>query len=183
MKYILTLFAVVMLVAYSNASPHRKHDIEKCHKKVSGFLTASGSNHDPGHLKTILKCFERNDFDACNADIKSNAQNMAILEECQSEIEGLVSFLPFLTGRNSHGDGIAKRSKSSKSSSSSSSSSSSDCDCNGVESLVMILSELVSQVGMADDDCDALCILSIILGVLESESDAVECVICHLSGS
>ena len=124
-----------------------------------------------------MKCFERNDFDACNADIKSNAKNMAILEECQSEIEGLVSFLPSLTG-----DDIAKRSKSLKSSKSE---SSSDCDCNGVESLVTILSELVSQVGMAGDDCDALCILSIILGVhvLESESDAVECVICHLSGS
>ena len=147
--YILTLFAVVMLVAYSNASPYRKHDIEKCHKKVSGFLAASGNNHDPGHLKTILKCFERNDFDACNADIKSNAQNMAILEECQSEIEGLVSSLPFLTGHNSHGDGIAKRSKSSKSSKSK---SSSDCDCNGVESLITILSELVSQVGAARID-------------------------------
>ena len=47
----------------------------------------------------------------------------------------------------------------------------------------MILSELVSQVGMVGDDCDALCILSIILGVLESESDAVESLICHLSRS
>ena len=108
MKYILTLFAVVMLVAYSNASPYRKHDIEECHKEVSGFLAASGHNHDPGHLKTILKCLERNDFDVCNADIKSSA---AILEKCQSEIEGLMSSLSFLTGHNSHGhgDGIAKR--------------------------------------------------------------------------
>ena len=141
MKYILTLFAVVMLVAYSNASPYRKHDIEKCHKKVSGFLAASGNNHDPGHLKTILKCFERNDFDACNADIKSNAQNMAILVKCQSEIEGLISS----HYSHGHGDGIAKCSKSSKSSksstskssstseSSSKSESSSDCDCNGTD--------------------------------------------------
>ena len=82
---------------------------------------------------------------------------MAILEECQSEIDGLVSSLPFLTGHNSHGDDIAKRSKSSKSSKSN---SSSDCDCNGVESVVTILSELVSQAGTAADDSDVLCILS-----------------------
>ena len=99
-------------------------------------------------------------------------------QECQSEIDGLVSSLPFLTEHNSLGDDIAKRSNSSKSSKSK---SSSDCDCNGVESLVTILSELVSQEGMAADDCDVLC--GICLVVLESEIDAVECVICHLSGS
>ena len=177
MKYILTLFAVAMLVANSNASPHRQHDIEKCHKKVSGFLAASGSNHNPGHLKTILKCFERNGFDACNVDIKNDAKNVAILEGCQSEIKDLVSSLPSLQGRNSHGDGIVKRRKSSNSQ------SSSDCDCNGVESLLDILSELLSEVSMAGDDCDPLCVFSIILDVLQSESDAVECVICLLSGS
>ena len=42
-----------------------------------------------------------------------------------------------------------------------------------MESLVTILSELVSQAGMAADDCDVLC--GICLVVLESESDAVEC--------
>lgn len=97
MKYILVLFAVFLLLAYTDARPKgRKQnkgafDAEFCEAQLSKWISADAQRHVSTPLGAVAKCFKDHGYALCSG---VTPDGVDIDEMCKGQMEAFLGALP-----------------------------------------------------------------------------------------
>lgn len=184
MKYILVLFAVFLLLAYSDARPKgRKQNkgalnAEFCEAQLSKWMSVDAKRHVSTPLGAVAKCFKDHGYALCSG---VTPDGVDIDEMCKAEMEAFLGALP--RGRQqrevAHHERERRRTSTTGTTGTTTTTTSiTGCpdDFNLREAVTAIIRDVIAAIQNAScSDDDIFCIILAVLDGIEEVGEEIDC--------